>query len=184
MRDPFLSRSTWSRSDRLSSDGLSKLDQGGYRQVGRRIPDVEVSADYNAIFAPNRSRQPEHDLMGAVLEHAIREAQDEAGGSRARSARREAIAWVANEDRSRLFSFENICETLAINATWLRAKLLAGTALGNAASGREPLRTEHDSPLSLPEVASLPDGLTVGVGMRGSLIRTRAAPPCVPPSGA
>ena len=67
--------------------------------------------------------------MGAVLEHAIREAQDEAGGSRARSARREAIAWIANEDRSRLFSFENICETLAINVTWLRAKLLAGTAL-------------------------------------------------------
>ena len=148
--------------------------------MGRRTPHVEVSADYDAIVASNHSRQPEHHLMGAVLKHAIREAQDEAEGSRARSVRREAIAWVANEDRSRLFSFENICETLAINATWLRAKLLAGTALGDAASGCGPLRTEHNSPLSLPEVASLPDGLTVGVGMRGSLIRTRTAPRSMP----
>ena len=97
--------------------------------MGRRTPHVEVSADYYAIFASNRSRQPEHHLMGAVLKHAIHAAQNEARGSRARSARREAIAWVVNEDRSRLFSFENICEMLAINATWLRAKLLAGTAV-------------------------------------------------------
>ena len=95
-----------------------------------RTPHVEASADYYAIFASNRSRQPEHHLMRAVLAHAIRAAQDEAGGSRVVSARREAIAWVVNQDRSLLFSFENICETLAINAKWLRAKLLAGPPLG------------------------------------------------------
>jgi len=67
--------------------------------------------------------------MRAVLEHAIRAAQNEARGSRALSARREAIAWVVNQDRSRLFSFENICETLAINAKWRRAKLRARTPL-------------------------------------------------------
>src|SRR5438309_8783257 len=37
--------------------------------------------------------------------------------------RREAIAWVVNEDRSHLFTFESVCETLGINARWLRAKL-------------------------------------------------------------
>ena len=94
-----------------------------------RKPHLEVSADYYAIFASNRSRQPEHHLMRAVLEHAIRAAQNEARGSRALSARREAIAWVVNQDRSRLFSFENICETLAINAKWRRAKLRARTPL-------------------------------------------------------
>ena len=91
-----------------------------------RKPQLEVSADYYAIFASNRSRQPEHHLMRAVLEHAIRAAHNEAGGSRALRTRREAIAWIADRDRSRLFSFENICETLAIDAKWLRAKLLAG----------------------------------------------------------
>ena len=58
-----------------------------------RTPHVEVLADYDAIFASNGSRQPEHHLMRAVLAHAIRTAQDEARGSRARSARHEAIAW-------------------------------------------------------------------------------------------
>jgi hypothetical protein len=30
-----------------------------------------------------------------------------------------------SEERSDVFAFENICETLAINAKWLRDKLLA-----------------------------------------------------------
>jgi len=129
MLDSFLARITWSRrSDRLSRDGLSNLDHGG--TSAHRKPHLEVSEDYYATFAPNRSRQPEHRLMRAVLEHAIRAAQNEARGSRALSARREAIACVVNPDGSRLFSFENICETLAINAKWLRAKLLAGAPLG------------------------------------------------------
>jgi hypothetical protein len=65
--------------------------------------------------------------MRAVLEHAIRAAQNESKGSRALRERREAVAWIMDQDRSRLFSFENVCETLAINAKWLRAKLLART---------------------------------------------------------
>ena len=126
----FLSRITWSRSDRLSSDGLSNLDHGGYGQVAHHRPHVEVSEDYYAIFASNRSRQPEHHLMRAVLEHAIRAAQNESKGSRALRERREAVAWIMDQDRSRLFSFENVCETLAINVRWLRAKLLARTPPG------------------------------------------------------
>ena len=98
--------------------------------MARRRPHVEVTADYYAIFGPNRSKQPEHHLMHAVLEHAIRAARNDAKGSRALRARREAIAWIADQDRSGLFSFENICETLALNARWLRAKLLAGTPRG------------------------------------------------------
>ena len=106
--------------------------------MAHRKPHLEVSADYYAIFASNRSRQPEHHLMRAVLAHAIRAAQNEARGRRALSARREAIAWIADQDRSGLFSFENICETLAINAKWLRAKLVAQTPLGGM-----PLRGAH-----------------------------------------
>jgi len=75
--------------------------------------------------------------MRAVLENAIHAAQNEATGSQALSAR-EAITWIVNQDRSGLFSFENICETLAINAKWLRAKVLAGTPLGGM-----PLRGAH-----------------------------------------
>ena len=93
--------------------------------MAHRRPHVEVSEDYYAIFASTRSRQPEHHLMRAVLAHAIRAAQDDAKGSRALKERGEAIAWVVNQDRSRLFTFESVCETLGINAKWLRAKLLA-----------------------------------------------------------
>ncbi len=93
--------------------------------MAHRRPHVEVSEDYYAIFASKRSRQPEHHLMRAVLEHAIRAARDDAKGSRALQERGEAIAWVVNQDRSRLFTFESVCETLGINAKWLRAKLLA-----------------------------------------------------------
>ena len=126
----FLSRITWSRSGRLSSDGLSNLDHGGYGQVAHHRPHVEVSEDYYAIFASNRSGQPEHHLMRAVLEHAIRAAQNDSKGSRALRERREAVAWIMDLDRSRLFSFENVCETLPINVRWLRAKLLARTPPG------------------------------------------------------
>lgn len=98
--------------------------------MAHRTPHVEVSADYYAIFASNRSRQPEHHLMRAVLEHAIRAVRNDAEGSRVLSARREAIAWVVNQDRSCLFSFENICETLAINAKRLRAKVLGSPSQG------------------------------------------------------
>ncbi len=68
--------------------------------------------------------------MRAVLEHAIRAAQNASKGSRALRERREAVAWIMDQDRSRLFSFENVCETLAINVRWLRAKLLARTPPG------------------------------------------------------
>lgn len=105
--------------------------------MAHRRPHDEVSEDYYAIFGSSqaRSRQPEHHLMRAVLRHAIRTVQDDAKGSRALGERREAVAWIADRDRSRLFSFENVCETLALNAKSLRAKLLAGTAPGECRFG-------------------------------------------------
>ncbi len=77
--------------------------------------------------------------MHAVLEHAIRAAQNDATGRRAVRERHAAIAWIVNEDRSGLFSFENICETLALNARRLRAKLLATVTT----PGHEQRRREH-----------------------------------------
>ncbi len=87
-------------------------------------PPIDASPDYDAIFASS-FKQPEHRLMHAVLDHAIRAAQNDAEGSRALRERHEAIAWIAEEDRSGVFSFENVCEALALNARRLRAKLLA-----------------------------------------------------------
>ena len=98
--------------------------------MAQRTPHIDYSADYYAIFGSSGSRQPEHLLMRAVLEHAIRAVRNDAEGSRALSERCEAIAWIVNRDRSRLFSFENVCETLAINAKWLRAKVLESSSRG------------------------------------------------------
>jgi len=38
---------------------------------------------------------------------------------------REALAWIVSEDRSAVFAFENVCETLGIDAGWFRAEVLA-----------------------------------------------------------
>jgi len=63
--------------------------------------------------------------MRAVLEHAIRAAKT-MPRKRALKKRREGDCLVVNEDRSHLFTFESVCETLGINARWLRAKLEIG----------------------------------------------------------
>ncbi len=68
--------------------------------------------------------------MRAVLEHAIRTVQRDTKGRAARRLRREALAWIMSEDRADVCAFENICETLGIDASWVRAKLLARTSLG------------------------------------------------------
>jgi len=97
--------------------------------VAQGRPHVDYSADYYTIFGSAKSRQPERRLMRAVLEHAIRAAQSDTKGPRARRERREALAWIMSEERSDVFAFENVCETLGISVKWLRAKLLAAPPL-------------------------------------------------------
>ena len=81
----------------------------------------EVGAD----CSPAEAIQPERRLMRAVLEDAVRHILNGARANqrRAHKLHREALVWIASEDRSDVFAFENICESLGIDASWFRAEV-------------------------------------------------------------
>jgi hypothetical protein len=70
---------------------------------------------------------PEHRLMLAVLEDAIRCYQMtlNAGGRRSWRRFRETEAWFASDDATWLFSFATICEALDLDPAYIRAGLRA-----------------------------------------------------------
>lgn len=69
---------------------------------------------------------PTHRLVLAILEDAIRCFQD---NLRARDSKRKALhleaeRWILSEDRSWIFSFNNVCEMLGLNPAYVRAGLM------------------------------------------------------------
>ena len=75
--------------------------------------------------AGERLVEPRKRLMLAVLKTALddyrRVTSD--GGIADPKAQRDAIAWVESTDRSWPFSFENLCEGVGLDPTWLRRGL-------------------------------------------------------------
>jgi len=76
-------------------------------------------------------RRTEHDgerrLMIAVLEDAVDVYRKQAGARDPRGEQlfQEAEAWIDDPDRTWLFSFQNICDVLDIDADYLRRGLRA-----------------------------------------------------------
>jgi hypothetical protein len=89
-------------------------------------PDVLVSSQYLATYQRKHYLDPERLLMLAVLEDAVVCFQDNIAAtcSRKRALYRDAEQWILDGDRSYLFSFENVCETLGYNASYLRQGLV------------------------------------------------------------
>jgi hypothetical protein len=69
----------------------------------------------------------ERRLLLAVLEDGIRTLLKNARATHGRgfNLRREAYTWLDSDDRTDVFSFESICETLGIDADRLRSRVLA-----------------------------------------------------------
>jgi hypothetical protein len=114
---------------------------GGHdRLAGLFEPDVLLPAQFFAAFRRAGGLERERLLMLAVLEDAIDCYQKYAHSRdpRGRSIFEEAEEWVASGDRSWLFSFENICDTLEINADYVRRGLRDWKA-----SGRERRKVVH-----------------------------------------
>ena len=88
-------------------------------------PDILISAQYLATYRRKLHLNPEQVLMLAVLEDAIICFQDHVAATckRKRLLHLEAEQWILDEDRSYLFSFENICESLGFAPTYLRQGL-------------------------------------------------------------
>src|SRR5687768_11716347 len=83
-------------------------------------------SDFEGSFK-SRLLEPEQALMLAVLRTAIEDFQDyinERNGIE-KTRFREAEEWILNTDSDWAFSFENICETLQLQPSSIRKRLLS-----------------------------------------------------------
>lgn len=98
-------------------------------ETDRRSRDHWTDAD--VILPPqlhaevHALRDPERRLRLAVLEDAIRYFQRyvHATDRRGRVLYEDALDWLSSPDRSRPFSFENVCDALHLDAEYVRGGL-------------------------------------------------------------
>jgi hypothetical protein len=88
--------------------------------------DHLIPIQFAETLRRNTYVEPERILMLAVLEDAIYCLQKHATCARGRNRRLfdETINWVQTQDEEWLFSFENVCDTVGVNAERLRRVLL------------------------------------------------------------
>lgn len=88
-------------------------------------PDILIDAQFQSTQRRRFHLDPERVLMLAVLQDAVVCFQEHVGAKckRKQALHREAEEWITNTDRSYLFSFENVCETLAFDPNYMREGL-------------------------------------------------------------
>jgi hypothetical protein len=89
-------------------------------------PDVIAAAQFYASCKPARLRDPERRLMAAILEDAVSclSMDPRRGTSRQRKQFEEARRWIDCDDDSEwIFSFQNVCEVLGLDPSYLRRGL-------------------------------------------------------------
>ncbi len=89
-------------------------------------PDILVGAQFQSTYQRRFHLDPERVLMLAVLQDAVVCFQENvtAKCKRKQTMHLEAEEWILNDDRSYLFSFENVCEALGYDANYMRNGLL------------------------------------------------------------
>lgn len=99
---------------------------GGAEDPAWSQADASSSTEYAAGFHSRSLAAPEVKLIAAVLDDAISCFKKYATAKECREQRlfRETEEWLFGEDPSWPFSFENLCEFLEINPSYLRGGLL------------------------------------------------------------
>jgi hypothetical protein len=89
--------------------------------------DADTAASFGAIYRCVEPAEGERRLLLAVLEDGIRTLLKHAGATRgrARTLKREALAWLLSDAHSDVFAFASICEALEIDPARLRGQVLA-----------------------------------------------------------
>ena len=89
-------------------------------------PDILIPIQYLSTYQRRFNLDPERVLMLAVLQDAVVCFQEYLGSTCKRKLNlyTDAEQWLLNDDRSYLFSFENICEALGFEAGYLRQGLM------------------------------------------------------------
>ena len=100
------------------------------RLAGLVQPDTLLPSQFFDRARRRRECDGERRLMIAVLEDAVDvyRKQADARDARGQHLFREAEAWIEEPDRTWLFSFENICDLLDLDADYLRRGLHAWKA--------------------------------------------------------
>lgn len=110
---------------------MSRSIAGAVRAAARLALDASGGSAPLGAAGARRRCEGERRLLAAVLEDAIACFQHHRFATRPSTRRlfEDAEAWLFGPD-GEPFSFESVCEVLAIDADWLRARLLASAAAG------------------------------------------------------
>jgi hypothetical protein len=128
------------------------------RLAGLFQPDMLLPSQYFDRLRRRSEYDAERRLMIAVLEDAVDVYRKQAGARehRGRQLFADAEEWIENRDRTWLFSFENICDVLDIDASYVRRGLHEWKRRAQAGErGRVvTLRTDDDEDRSLRKASS------------------------------
>ena len=141
----------------MVAKGKRGFSAGHDRLAGLFEPDVLLPAQFFAAFRREGGLERERLLMLAVLEDAIDCYQKYAHARDPRSSQLfdESKEWVLSSDRSWLFSFENICDTLEINADYVRRGLREWRERGlRAARTQQLIELQNDAAAVALQTAS------------------------------
>jgi hypothetical protein len=83
------------------------------------VPEIILPVQFEELRRSGAGRPPEHGLMFAVLEDAVR-CYQAARDVRNQRLLRETEAWFASEAADSPFSFVTICQVLGFDPTYLR----------------------------------------------------------------
>ena len=88
-------------------------------------PDILISAQFLATYERKFHLDPERTLLLAILQDAIVCFQEFllASSKKKQILFVEAEEWILDADKSYLYSFENVCELLGFEASYLRQGL-------------------------------------------------------------
>ena len=110
-------------------------------------PDTLLPSQFFDRVRRRTEHEGERRLMIAVLEDAVSVYRKQAGvlEGRNRETFLEAEEWIEDQDRSWLFSFQNICDVLGLDADYLRRGLHAWKtqALEDRSGNVVSIRTDH-----------------------------------------
>ena len=89
-------------------------------------PDILIDTQFQSTYQRRFHLDPERVLMLAVLQDAVVCFQEnvKANCKRKQLMHLDAVAWILNDDKSYLFSFENVCDALGYDAGYMRDGLL------------------------------------------------------------
>ena len=120
-------------------------------------PDTLLPSQYFDRIRRRASYDGERRLMVAILEDAV-EVYRKQAGARDRKRRQlfeDAEAWIDSPDKSWIFSYENICEVLGIDAEYLRKGLRVWKQRAGGDRGRVVAFHDADDREPLPAVEPL-----------------------------